>query len=57
MEEVIEKDFVPEATKQGKRLIRTYDVPELAKYDERYYNPDRDSNVNNQDWTGMEEQR
>ncbi len=36
MEKVIEQDFVPEATKQGKRLIQTYDVPELAKYDERY---------------------
>ncbi len=37
MEKVIEQDFVPEATKQGKRLVRTHEIPELAKYDERYH--------------------
>lgn len=36
MEKLIEQDFVPEAKKQGKRLIGTQDLPELAKYDERY---------------------
>lgn len=36
IEKVIEQDFVPDATKQGKRLVRTYEIPELAKYDERY---------------------
>ncbi|MGB5348038.1 MAG: hypothetical protein WBN10_00465 [Polyangiales bacterium] len=36
MEKVIEEDFVPEEKKQGRHLIRTYEVPELAKYDERY---------------------
>ena len=36
IEKVIEQDFVPEATKRGKHLIRSYEVPELAKYDERY---------------------
>ncbi|MBT8469601.1 MAG: hypothetical protein KJN97_12725 [Deltaproteobacteria bacterium] len=37
MEKVIEQDFVPEATKRGTHLVRTYEIPELAKYDERYH--------------------
>lgn len=36
MEKVIEQDFVPDGTKQGKRLVRTYEIPELAEVDERY---------------------
>lgn len=36
MKQVIEEDFEPNAKEQGKHLVRTYELPELAKYDERF---------------------
>lgn len=36
MQQIIERDFVPVATKHGKTLLRTTNAPQVAKYDESY---------------------
>ncbi|MEM7435272.1 MAG: hypothetical protein AAF436_08990, partial [Myxococcota bacterium] len=37
IDDVVNKDFVPAAKSEGQRLVGQRDVPELARYDERYH--------------------